>query len=187
MQPHDHTSGCITAPAAVRHDLCHWCVQHRRTTGILLAKTHWSPRRKQKSGASRPSRYSRDTVESDRQITCQNSLVTAVHKEYQDSSCAQHRSHTIGVSVLTQFKLRDRGLEGVSWRSHADWPTPTSVPPPTASVRRAAPCTSLLDPPRARFSLAFLVNAPRKWVLPRTLRVWARIPSKKLIQACWRR
>jgi len=39
-------SGCVTAPAAVRHALCHRCVQHCRTTGILLAKTHLSPRRK---------------------------------------------------------------------------------------------------------------------------------------------
>jgi len=52
---------------------------------------------------------------------------------------------------------------------------------------RPAHCTSLLDPPRARSSPKSLVNA--RWIRApaRTLGVFARIPSKKLVVSSWRR
>jgi len=50
-----------------------------------------------------------------------------------------------------------------------------------------AQCTSLLDPPRARFSPKSIVNACLKRAPARTLGVLARIPSKELVVAWWRR
>jgi len=50
-----------------------------------------------------------------------------------------------------------------------------------------AQCPSLLYPPRAPISPKLLVDARWKWAPARTLAVFARIPSKKLVLAWWRR
>ena len=61
---HHGTGGGVSPP-----------VQDRQTTGSLISKIHFSPRRNSQSSTLGTYRYSRDTVESDRQMTCQNSLM----------------------------------------------------------------------------------------------------------------
>jgi len=53
------------------------------------------------------------------------------------------------VSQCLHNLMRDRGLEKVPCRSLADRPTPTSVPPLTASVRRAL-CHAKMPGPASR-------------------------------------